>query len=109
MKVRCSLTNSMRTPRPVKLLHQAAQVVEIARQAIHAVHDHRVALAHEAEQILQLRAAHILAGGLVGEHPVHRHALELALRVLIEAADADIADALSVQGVLPSKVSGKTL
>jgi len=28
--------------------------------------------------------------------PVHRHAIELALQVLIEAADADIADALSV-------------
>jgi hypothetical protein len=34
---------------------------------------------------------------------------DLALRVLIEAADADVADALSVQSVLPSKVSGKTL
>jgi len=37
---------------------------------------------------------------LVGEHPVHRHALELAFGILIEAADADVADALSVQDVL---------
>ena len=34
------------------------------------------------------------------ESPVHRHTLELAFGVLIESADADIADALSVQGCL---------
>ena len=68
-----------------------------------------VALAHEAEQVIELRPSHIFAVGLVGEHPVHHNVLKLAFRVLIETADADIADALSVKGLLLNKVSGKSL
>jgi hypothetical protein len=73
------------------------------------MHDQGVALSDEADYVIQLRTVYILAGCPVGEHPIHRHALELAFRVLIEAADADIADALSVQGFLLGKLSGKTL
>jgi hypothetical protein len=96
-------------PAPGELLHQAAQIVEVACQAIHAEHHQGVALAHEAKQAIQLRPAYVLAGRLIGEHPIHCYALELAFRVLIEAADADIADALSVQGDLLNKLSRKTL
>ena len=38
-----------------QLLHQAAQVVEGSCQTIHAVHDHRVALAGEGKERLELR------------------------------------------------------
>jgi hypothetical protein len=81
-------------------LHQAAQVVEVARQTIHAVHHHRVAFAHEGEQPFQFGPLGVLARRLVGEHLVHRNLLQLPFRVLVEAADADVADALTVQGIL---------
>ncbi len=87
----------MRTPRLGQALHQAAQVVEVPRQAVHAVHHHRVALAHEGEQPFQLGALGVLAACLVGEHLVHLDVFELPFRVLVEAADADVADALTVQ------------
>ena len=35
------------------------------------------------------------------EQSVHRNLLKLAFRVLVEAANADVADALTVQSVLP--------
>ena len=50
-----------------ELLHDAAQVVEVAGQPIHAVHHDGVALAHEGEQRVQLRALGVLARRLVGE------------------------------------------
>ena len=83
-----------------ELLHQAVQVVEVARQAVHAMHHHRVALAHQGEQPFQLGALRVLARCHVGEQPVHRNKLKLAFRVLVEAADADVADTLTVQRVL---------
>ncbi len=81
-----------------ELLHQAAQIIEVARQAVHAMHHHGVALAHEGEQPFQLRTLGVLARRLISEQPVHRNLLELAFRVLVEAADADVADALTVRG-----------
>jgi hypothetical protein len=50
-----------------KALHQAAQIVQVARQAVHAVHHHRVTLAHEPEQRVELRTLRVLARRLVGE------------------------------------------
>lgn len=35
----------MRTPRPVRYLHNGAQVIEVACQPVHAVHDHGVGVA----------------------------------------------------------------
>ena len=83
-----------------QLLHQAAQVIEIARQAIHAVHDHGIALAHEGQQRLELGPLCILARGLVREDPIDRDLLQLTLGVLLEAADSDVTDALSLHGAL---------
>ena len=80
-----------------ELVHQSAQIVEVACQAIHAVHHHRVALAHEGDQPFQLGAMGILTRCLIGEHLVHLDMFELSFRILIEAADADVADALTVQ------------
>jgi hypothetical protein len=47
-------------------LHDAAQIIEVPGQPIHAVHHHRVALAHEGQQRFQLRALSILARCRVG-------------------------------------------
>lgn len=46
-----------------------------------------------------LRAC-VFAGRRIGEHSVDRHVLKLALRILVEAADANVADALTVQTVM---------
>ncbi|SLY24933.1 Uncharacterised protein [Klebsiella pneumoniae] len=81
-------------------LHQAAQVVEVARQTIHAVHHDRVAFAHEGEQPFQFGPPCVLARRLVGEHFIHLDLFELPFWVLVEAADADVTDALTVQGIL---------
>jgi hypothetical protein len=83
-----------------QLLHQPAQVIEVARQAIHAVHDDGIALAHESQQRLELGPLRVLARGLVGEDPIDRDLLQLTLGVLLEAADSDVTDALSLHGAL---------
>ncbi len=62
----------MRTPRWVRPCTTAAQVVEVARQTIHAVHHDRVAFAHEGEQPFQFGPPCVLARRLVGEHFIHR-------------------------------------
>ncbi len=48
-------------------LHDPAQIIEIARRAIHAMHHHGVAGAGEAYQRFQLRTLDILAGCLVAK------------------------------------------
>jgi hypothetical protein len=78
-------------------LHQAAQVIEVARQAIHAVNHHGVAFAHEGQQRIELGPLGVFARCLVGEHPADFDLLQLPFRVLVEAADPDIADALTLQ------------
>ena len=70
-----------------KLLHQAAQIVQVARQAIHAVHHYRVAFARKRQQGIKLRPLGILAGCHVDELPVHLDVIELAFGVLVETAD----------------------
>ena len=68
-----------------------------------------VALAHEAQQRVELRSLGVLARRLIGEYLVYLGVFQLACRVLVEAADPDVADALTGQGVLLGKVSGRTL
>ena len=83
-----------------QLLHDEAQVVQVARQPVHAVHHHRVALTGEGEQPFQFRTLRVLTRSLVGKEPIDLDLLELAFRVLVEAAHPDVADELTVQGVL---------
>ena len=78
-------------------LHQTAQIVEVARQAIHAVHHHGIAFADESEHGFQLRALGVLARGLVGEQLADLDLLKLAFRVLVVTADPNVTDALSLQ------------
>lgn len=60
----------------------------------------RVAFAHEGEQPFQFGPPCVLARRLVGEHFIHLDLFELPFWVLVEAADADVTDALTVQGIL---------
>ncbi|MNP01331.1 hypothetical protein D3C76_931420 [compost metagenome] len=74
-----------------------AQVIEVAREAIHAVNDYGVAFADEAQQSIQLWALGVLARRLVDEHLAHLCLFQLPFRVLVKAADPDIADTMSLQ------------
>lgn len=80
-----------------QLLHQAAQIIEVSCQAIHAVHHHGVAFANETEHGLQLGTLGVLARGFVGEQLADLDLFKLAFRVLVEAANPDIADTVSLQ------------
>ena len=86
---------------PGQLPHDAPQVVQVASQPIHAVHDHRVGLAHETEQPFQFRTLRVLSRSLVGKDPVEGDLLQLAFRVLVDAAHPDVADALTWHEVPP--------
>jgi hypothetical protein len=41
----------------------------------------------------------VLARCLVGEHAIHRYAFQLAIRVLVETADPDVPDSLTVHAI----------
>ena len=78
-------------------LNDAAQVIKVACQPVHAVHYHGIALADEGQQPFKFGALRVLAGSLIGEDLADLDLLQLPVRVLFEAADADIADALTLQ------------
>jgi hypothetical protein len=80
-------------------LDEAPQVHDVAGQAVHAVDHHRVALPDVGEHLGELRALGVLAGGLVGEDAVERHLVELANPVLVQGADPDVPDALTVHSL----------
>jgi hypothetical protein len=80
---------------PGESLDDAAEVVEVAGEAVHAVDNHRIAFTDEGEEGIELRAAGILAGGFIGEDAVEFNAVQLAIGILVGAADADVADALA--------------
>ena len=79
-----------------QLAHQLAEIIEVARQPIHAVNHHGVALAHEGQQRIEFWPQGVFARRLVGEYPADFDMLQLPFRVLVEAADPDIADALTL-------------
>ncbi len=82
-----------------QLLYQATQVIEVAGQPIHAVHHHCIAFADEAQQRFELGALGVLARCLVGEHLARLGLFQLAFRVLVKAADPDVADAVPLHDV----------
>jgi hypothetical protein len=100
-----SLTNSMRTPRLVSPARCGASH-QVARQPIHAMHHHGVAFAHEGQQPFKFGTLCVLAGSLVGEHLADLNLFQLPFRILVEAADANVADALTLQDASKGKVSG---
>jgi len=64
------------------------------------VHDDGVAVADEAEQRLELRSLRVFAGDAVSEGLVELDAVELPLKVLVQAAYPRVADLLSGDGPL---------
>lgn len=83
----------------LRKVNQATQVIEVAGQPIHAVHHHCIAFADEAQQRFELGALGVLARCLVGEHLAHLGLFQLAFRVLVKAADPDVADAVPLHDV----------
>src|SRR3546814_1673979 len=83
--------------------NQFAQIVEITRQAIHAVDHDGVTLAGEGEHGIEFGAVDVLARCLVGENPVERLPVQLAIDILIECAHPDVTDPLAFHRRLRSK------
>jgi hypothetical protein len=67
-------------------LNQGAEVIKVARETVHAMDDHGVAVANKAEQLGQLRPRGVPTGRLVCENPVQHLALELAQFILVHGA-----------------------
>jgi hypothetical protein len=76
-------------------LHDLTQVIEVACEPVHAMHDHRVAGAHERQERFQLRALRVFARRFVAERSVQIDVFQLPLGVLVEAADPNVADPLT--------------
>jgi len=91
-------------------MYQLAQVIEVARQSIHTVHHHGVALAHEGQQPFKFGTLRVFARSLIGKYLSNFDLIQLSIRVLVVAADADIPDALTLQSVSKYKsVSMKSM
>ena len=88
---------------PSQLLHEAAQIVKVAGQPIHAMHHHRIALAHKNAQPIQLRALGSLPEALSVKLNPLPPLFQLTFRVLVEAADANIANPLTAHRLLLAK------
>lgn len=85
------------------------QIIQVVGEAIHAVHHQGIAIADLAEQGFEQRTLGVLARSLVGENLAHLGAFQLPVRVLIEGADPDIADPLSVHAAFWVNVYGLAL
>lgn len=62
------------------------------------MHHDCVPLAHEGQQRVAFRPLGVLSPGLVGESLIYWDVLKVPLRILVEAADPDVAEVLTVQG-----------
>jgi hypothetical protein len=106
VNVNCSLMNSTRTPRAVRVRTRARRSSR-SSQAVHRVHDDRVTVADEPEHRLQLRPGDVFAGGTVGERAIQLDGVQLTVGVLVNTADAQVTNPLSAHPA--PKVSGWTL
>lgn len=91
---------------------KGSQVIEVAGESVHVVHNHRVPVAGEPQQLGQLRPVCVPAGGLVREYAVQNLAFELAFLVLVQRAHAYISDPLSSHRCLqphPVRLSSRPL
>jgi hypothetical protein len=78
-------------------LHDAAKIIEFRPRRSMLWTTDRVAGASECHQRLELWPLRIFAGRLVRKDAVEGRILELAIRILIERTNPDIADALANQ------------
>ena len=100
VKTRLSLTNSTMGIL-CQALDQGTQVIEVAGEPVHAVHNHGVPVAGEPQQLGQLWPGGVSAGGVVREDPVQNLAIELAFLVLVQRAYSHVPDSLSSHLRLP--------
>jgi len=59
-----------------------------------------IALAHKGDQPLQLGPLHVFPGRLVHKHAISCDLFKLASGILIETADSNVTNAVTVQGKL---------
>src|SRR5664280_1551392 len=90
-----------------QLPHDPPEVLKVAGQAVHRVHDDGVALADEAEHRRELRTSDVFARRGVGEVAAPHDPVQLPANVLVEAADPDVGDSLPAH--CRPDVSGWTL
>ena len=76
-----------------------SQVVEIAGETIHAVDHNDIPVPHKDKHGIELRPVNVLARSLISEDPVEWVPLKLAADVLVECADPDITDPLTVHEI----------
>jgi hypothetical protein len=71
-------------------LDQGTQVIQVAGEPVHAVHDDGVPVTGEEQQLRQFRPGSVPARGLIRKDPVQNLAVELAFLVLVQGADPHI-------------------
>jgi hypothetical protein len=67
------------------------------------MHQHGVAVPHEADHRVQLGAVQVLPGQSVGEQAVQLDAVQLTAGVLVQGADAGVPDALTADDPAPDR------
>src|SRR5579875_2339959 len=71
------------------------KIVQVARQPIHRMADHGVALTYVPGQLHQFRPVEVLAGSLIHKAFVESDAFKLSQFFLVERADTQVADKLT--------------
>ena len=80
----------------------AAQIVEVAGEAVHRMHQDGVAVPDEADHRVQLGPVLVLPGEPVGEQPVQMNAIQLPTGVLVQGADPGVTHALTADDPAPT-------
>jgi hypothetical protein len=73
------------------------------------MHHDGVTVANEPDQLVELRPGDVLAGGFLGEQPIGVDAVELAVGVLVDGADPDVADPDPDSSSFAKRVSLKSM
>src|SRR5579862_1618765 len=86
-------------PTLVQFSHGPQKVLGISRQPVHRVDNEGVASPHVLQRRQQLGPVGVLAARLVSEGAIKLDAVKLPLGVLVERADSDVPDAVSLAHV----------
>jgi hypothetical protein len=78
-------------------LDQGTQVIEVACEPVHAVHQDRTPSRAKPRSSRKLRPGGVPAGDLAGEHPVQDLTVEVSFLVLVQRAHAHGTDPLSIR------------
>ncbi len=77
-----------------QFLDNATEIIEVASEPIHAVHDDDITFTNEGEHRFKLGTLGVLTGRSIDEHTIERQSVELTIGVLVNAADSDVSDPL---------------